>query len=58
MIRYSPVTGVFLGFGSPVDVDAECANVVVGLSIGFLCVCVAGAVFCCVSCVTDTDAHP
>ena len=41
-------------FGIPVDVDAECANVVGGLSIGFLCVClVAGAVLGCISFVPD-----
>ena len=40
-----------LGFGIPVDVDAECAGAVDGLSIGFLQVCLtAGAVLCCTSC--------
>ena len=41
---------MFLGFGIPVDVDAECVNVVDGWSVGFLCMClVAGAVDCCIS---------
>ena len=39
---------MFSGFGIHVDVDAECANVVDGLSTGFLYVCLtAGAVVCC-----------